>query len=80
MECVAEDATRAVISVFRLADGAEATYRLQARGLDLGRRYQVTLDNEGMVVEKSGEELHREGLSLTIGHALGSQLVLLQAV
>lgn len=80
LECVAEDSTRAMISVFRLAGSADATYRLYARGLDIGRRYKVTFDNEGMVVEKGGEELRREGLSITVGHALGSELLLLQAV
>jgi alpha-galactosidase len=80
LECVAEDYTRAVVSVFRLAGSTDATYRLHARGLDLGRRYKVTFDNERMVVEKGGEELRREGLSITVGHALGSQLLLFQAV
>ncbi len=80
LECVAEDYTRAVISLFRLAGRAEATYRLCPRGLDLGRSYEVTFDNEGMVVEKSGEELCREGLSISVGQALGSQLLLFQAV
>jgi len=73
-------ANRAVVSVFRLAGSTDATYRLHVRGLDLGRRYKVTFDNERMVVEKGGEELRREGLSITVGHALGSQLLLFQAV
>ena len=44
------DYTRAVIAVFRLAGSAGVMYRLHMRGLDLGRRCQVTFDNEGAVV------------------------------
>jgi len=71
---------RAVISLFRLSGNTDETYRLYTRGLDLSRRYNVTFDNEDIVVEKGGEELRSEGLPITVGHALGSQLLLLQAV
>ena len=80
LECVAEDYSRAVIGVFRLAGSADATYRLHPRGLEFGRRYQVTFDNEGMAADRGGEELCREGLQITVDHALGSQLLLFQAV
>ena len=80
LEYVAEDRTRAAIGLFRLAGSADATYRLHTRGLDPGRRYNVTFDNESLAVEKDGEDLRSEGLPITVGHALGSQLLLLQAV
>ena len=80
LECVAEDYSRAVISIFRLAGDADPVYHMHPRGLDLGRCYRVTFDNERMVVEKDGEEIRREGFPIRIDHALGSQLLLFEAV
>ena len=50
LEYVAEDRTRAVIGMFRLAGSTEATYRLYTRGLGPGRRYSITLDNDARAI------------------------------
>ncbi|MBI4550791.1 MAG: alpha-galactosidase [Candidatus Latescibacteria bacterium] len=79
-EYVAADASRAVIGLFRLAGAAETGYHVSPRGLDRQKRYRITFDNEGTTIEKDGDTLRRDGLSVSIGHALGSELLLLQAV
>ena len=77
---MAEDSTKAVMAVFRLAGISDPIYRLYQRGVDISKRYKVTFDNENSVTEKSGEELRREGLLISIGHALGSELLLFEVL
>jgi alpha-galactosidase len=80
LEYVAEDSSRAAISVFRLSGTGNSFYRLYPRGLSLEKRYKITFDNEGSHVEKNGEEIRREGLSIFIDHNLASELILFQAL
>ncbi len=57
IEETAEDQSRAVAGLFRLAGPAEDTYLLRLRGIDAGRRYRVTMDNGGETFERDGDAL-----------------------
>jgi alpha-galactosidase len=80
LEYVAEDRSRGMAGVFRLAGPGESTYALCFRGLDAGRRYEVTLDNTGQRYECPGSALLNEGLRIRLDRALTSELVLVRAV
>ncbi len=53
-------------------------YRYRARGLRAGRRYRVTFDNSGDVVEVSGLELQRDGLEIRLESPVTSELLLIE--
>ena len=80
LECAADDASRAVISVFRLGGLVEPVFQLKPRGLDLAAQYKVTFDNERLTAQRSGADLRQDGLPIRLDHALSSELVLFEAV
>jgi hypothetical protein len=68
------------VGVFRLAGAPSDEYHLQPRGLDLARRYRVTLDNSGHTWEAAGHELAGHGLHVRVPGVLQSELLLFHAV
>jgi alpha-galactosidase len=77
--CVLEyglaDRTRGYAGIFKLREGS-AEYRFCPRGVDLGREYEVTLDNDRQTFRISGRELALTGLPIRLDSALTSELVL----
>ena len=80
LEYAAPDKSRAVVGVFRLLGDGDGTYRVHPRGLDRSRRYRVTLDNTGEVVELSGHKLVERGVRVQLRKTLSSELLLLEAI
>ena len=80
LELASRDRTRAMVGAFRLSDPAEDEYLLRVRGLDMGRRYRVTLDNSGDAVELDGYLLGSAGLPLRLEAPLTSELLLIEAL
>ena len=77
----ARDRSRSCAGVFRLqsthADEATA-YIFRPRGIAAGRRYRVTLDNNGYVFHADGADLLRHGIPLPPGPAGASELLLFE--
>lgn len=79
LEEAAADRARAIIGLFRLAEGPER-YVVRPRGIDAAARYRVTFDNEGSTVEITAAELQNDGISVRLGSTMTSQLLLLERV
>ena len=76
----APDGSRAYVGVFRLAGSATSTYRLVPRGLDVARRYRVTIDNSRQTFEADGHILADSGCQVRVPGILQSELVLFEAM
>ncbi len=79
MEMASADSTKAMVGLFRLSDPASDEYTLRLRGLDVSRRYNVTFDNTGNTCVVDGYKLMHEGVRISIGSALTSELLLIEA-
>ena len=80
LELVAEDSSRAMLGVFRLADGADDGLTVRFKGIDASKRYRVQVDSAGEQFELDGRVLKYEGLRLAPGTSLTSELILLTAL
>ncbi len=80
LELAAPDRSRAVAGVFRLADvKTDPVYVLRFKGLDSGRRYRVTSDNQRSTTILNGRELMGTGLPVRLDGPLTSELLLCEA-
>ena len=81
LEYATADRSAAVAGVFRTSSAAQAedVYVLRPRGLDLSRRYEVTLDGQSQRFQGTGRELVRDGVPIRLEQPQTSELVLLQA-
>lgn len=80
LELVAADYSRAIAGVFQLAAPQQTEYVLRPKGLDVSRRYQVTLDNTRQTFESDGFALAQAGLIVRLEAALTSELILFEAL
>lgn len=80
LELVAADSSRAMLGVFRLADGGDDGLTVRFKGIDASKRYLVRTDNAGEQFELDGRVLKYEGLRLAPGTSLTSELILLTAL
>lgn len=80
LEYAAGDSSRAYAGIFRLSAQGAPEYRFKPRGLDLSRRYRVTLDNSGVAIERSGFDLAQQGIAVRLPGGLRSELLLFEAV
>jgi len=81
--CVLEygkkDKSQSVACIFRTSDASgEAVYMLRPRGLDVGRQYQVLLDNSGMIYQASGAELMCQGIPVRLEQPQTSELLIFE--
>jgi alpha-galactosidase len=79
LEIASPDGTRGAMTVITLAN-AEADRLICPRGIDIGRTYEVTLDNSRTSFTVSGYELSTQGVRVSIPSALASELVLYRAI
>ena len=68
-----------MIGVFTLTGWTGGEIDLRARGLNRGRKYRVTYDNDGASEVLTGAALMR-GVKAFIPSALSSELILIEAV
>lgn len=80
LELAARDHSRGIAGVFQLAAPRERTYHLRLRGLDRSKRYRVTWDNSGQSAIVDGFTLMNHGLTIELGGALTSELLLFAMV
>ena len=78
LEYVAEDGSRAMVGLFRLAGTDEPAWHFCSRGLDRGARYHVTWDNSGQSAEIEGWRLVNDGLMVPLERPLTSELLLIE--
>jgi alpha-galactosidase len=79
LEYAAQDRRRAYAGVFKLSGHGPDEYVFRPRGLDLGRDYDVRLDNRQQTFRMSGRELAHGGLRVSLDAALTSELLLFDA-
>lgn len=80
LELASEDRTRAICGLFQLSAPTQPDYRLRFRGLDVSRHYRVTFDNSGQTTTMDGITLMEEALTVRLGGALTSELLIVEAV
>ncbi len=80
LEYAAADASRAFAGLFRLNPGGSDTFHFLPRGLSRMRSYRVTFENDGTVVERSGDDLAANGCAVRLERALNSELVLFEVL
>ena len=63
--------------VFRLADmKTDPVYVMRFKGLEIGRRYRVTSDNQASTTVMEGRELMFNGVNIVLSGALTSELLI----
>lgn len=80
LEYATPDGAREVAGIFRLTAPGESSYRYRPRGLRVGNRYRVTLDNTDESIEVSGLELQRDGLEIRLENPITSELLLIETI
>jgi len=80
LEYVAADAARGYAGLFRLNPVGSPVFEFRPRGLSRARRYRVVFENEGAAVERTGDDLARNGFPVRLERPLTSELVLFEAV
>jgi len=79
LEYAARDASRAYVGLFRLNPVGSSVFEFRPRGLSAAKRYRITRENDGSVVERTGDDLARNGLPVRLERPLTSELVLIEA-
>jgi len=79
LECAAEDRSSSIAGIFKLND-AEKDYIFYPKGLDIGKMYEVTMDNNGQTTQKSGFDLRQNGVRIPALDALRSELLIFKAM
>lgn len=80
LELAAENRERAIMGIFQLSDPAGEETTVRFRGLHAALRYRVTTDNAGQSFELDGYELGMIGLTIRLGRALTSELIIAEAL
>ena len=78
MEYAAPDRSRGWATFVRIAPEGEDTFQFRARGLDPGRRYQVTFDRDGTTATMTGAELMHAGVPVRLPAMADSELLLFE--
>ena len=79
LEIASPDKTRGAFTVCALAD-AKADILVCPKGIDVGKTYEVTLDNTRSTFKVSGYELSTIGVRVNIPASMSSELVLYRAI
>ena len=76
LELTSSDGGSAILGVFRLSDPDEAQTTVLFRGLDISKRYRLTMDNSGASAVISGYKLMNKGVTVNLPGALSSELLI----
>lgn len=80
LEISAPDSSRGAIAVFGMTNAGEKSVKINPKGIDASKNYEVTLDNSGMTFAVSGRELYLNGITVNIPSSLASELVLYEEI
>lgn len=78
LEISSHDKKKSAITVISLCCCSTTEILVKPKGIDRGKAYNVTLDNEGHKFTVSGMELAQNGLKINIPSSLSSELVLIE--
>lgn len=78
LEIASPDASKGAAAVFALGNAAE--YNLILKGINLQKKYTVTLDNSGASFTVSGRELMNNGIRISLPCPLTSELILFEEI
>lgn len=67
-----------MVGLFRLQGPAEREVLLRLRGLGEGRTVRVRFDQSGDTAALSGYALMHEGITIALGYALTSELLIIE--
>ncbi len=76
LEISSEDKTKGAITAFTLVNPKTDGFTVFPKGIDTGKTYTVTLDNNNETFDVSGRQLRSHGISIRIPTALSSELIL----
>ena len=76
LEIASEDKSKGAITAFTLVKPETDVFTIYPKGIDTGKTYIVTLDNNNETFEVSGRQLRSHGISIRIPTALSSELIL----
>ena len=76
LEIASEDRSKGAITAFTLVKPETDVFTVFPKGIDAGKTYTVTLDNNNETFEVSGRQLRSHGISIRIPTALSSELIL----
>lgn len=80
MEIALPDKSKGAMTVFRLSGESGKVIVVCPRGVSCGKKYRITLDNEGENFEMQGSELQMRGIVLNIRMSMSSELLLYEEV
>lgn len=80
LELTDNDASNAILGVFRLSNPDEEEITVKFKGLDISKKYRLTMDNHGSSTVVSGYKLMNKGVTVNLPSALVSELLIAQAV
>lgn len=76
LEITSADKTKGAITAFTLVKPETDVFTVYPKGIDTGKTYIVTLDNNNETFEVSGRQLRSHGIAIRIPTALSSELIL----
>lgn len=80
LEIASPDGGRGAMTVFTMPGVNDTAVTVRLRGVDTGRKYRVTLDNDGSSFVADGKDLRMNGLILDIPCSMSSELVLFESI
>ena len=76
LEITSADKSKGAITAFTLVNPGTDVFTVYPKGIDTGKTYIITLDNNNETYEISGRQLRSHGISIRIPTALSSELIL----
>ena len=76
LEITSADKSKGAITAFTLVNPGTDVFTVYPKGIDTGKTYIVTLDNNNETFDVSGRQLRSHGISIRIPAALSSELIL----
>ncbi|MDD5599118.1 MAG: GH36 C-terminal domain-containing protein, partial [Victivallaceae bacterium] len=78
-EYTSQDAGTAAVGIFKLTD-VSRSYHFYSKGIDVGRKYRVSFDNNKSSCIVDGYILQQQGMEVNLSAALTSELILFEAI
>ena len=80
LELTNADGTEGIMGIFSLSDPESETVTVRFKGLDISRKYKLTMDNHGGSAVVSGYKLMNSGVTVNLPCAFVSELLIVKAV
>ncbi len=80
LEIALPDSSKGVLGIFVLSDKKDKNIRIAPKGINAGKRYEITLDNSGASFIMSGSDIMNNGLNVSVPSVLSSELVIYKEI